>query len=465
MWQAYSDSNGGLTNIKKHYATSVDLYLPSAGLVGLYRRDLLSSLVSAGCCHLAVKILGYLDSPSLLAASLVCTEWQQLLLDCFYAAPKFRSRVWRAIFEPTKPTHMSRLNFSLAMARAAIVDVAVDDDLNLFALAILAGRPHVMSCSLFTQGKRRWVHRFTEHFPPSSLTCMSAGQSLVALGSKDGRIHVYEASRDFKSLRLTAILAHHCGAIHSILFSSGRILSCSDDMTVGVVTVLSDGSLMLSKLLHGHVSRVRALDAQADRVLSGSDDRSVKLWSLAAGAPATSVCTLTGHSGPVTGVLLALPLALSAAGCTVRVWDVNSTTCLKLLQHGDSPVTAMTWISTFRGVATVDASSTLRCFKLEDLETIREEIVSAATTTDITAPDSSLNASQNQNQNNCTTTLQNYSPKQSLKFYGSRDPRLVTAWPDNAILKLESIPHHFTAFAIRNQPQPTITVHCLDYVL
>ena len=37
------------------------------------------------------------------------------------------------------------------------------------------------------------------------------------------------------------------------------------------------------------------------------------------GSPSTSICTLTGHSGPVTGVLLALPLALSAAGCTVRV--------------------------------------------------------------------------------------------------------------------------------------------------
>ena len=54
-------------------------------------------------------------------------------------------------------------------------------------------------------------------------------------------------------------------------------------MTVGVVTILHDGSLKLSKLLHGHVSRVRALDSQGDRVLSGSDDRSVKLWSLAHG--------------------------------------------------------------------------------------------------------------------------------------------------------------------------------------
>ena len=70
------------------------------------------------------------------------------------------------------------------MSRAAVVDVCLDDDFNIFALGSLAGRPHVMSCSLFGQGKRRWMHRFMEHFEPASLTCISAGQSLVALGSK-----------------------------------------------------------------------------------------------------------------------------------------------------------------------------------------------------------------------------------------------------------------------------------------
>ena len=54
-------------------------------------------------------------------------------------------------------------------------------------------------------------------------------------------------------------------------------------MSVGVVNILPDGSLMLFKMLQGHVSRVRALDCHGDRVLSGSDDRSVKLWSLSPG--------------------------------------------------------------------------------------------------------------------------------------------------------------------------------------
>ena len=99
---------------------------------------------------------------------------------------------------------------------------------------------------------------------------------------------------------------------------------------------------------------------------------------------------------------------------------------------------------------------------LDNLETRQEEILAASSKrvieikSNLTPPSSPITS---------TMSLQHYSPKQSLKFYGSRDPRLVSAWPDNAILKLESIPHHFTAFSIRNNGrQPCITLHCLDYV-
>ncbi len=92
--------------------------------------------------------------------------------------------------------------------------------------------------------------------------------------------------------------------------------------------------------------------------------------------------TLTGHSGPVTCVQLSLPYALSAAGSTVRLWDVVQGTCLKLLQHDeDHHVTTMAWISTFKGVSTVDSEGKLRCFDLCDLETANHEIVAAASVT------------------------------------------------------------------------------------
>ena len=49
------------------------------------------------------------------------------------------------------------------MSRAAVVDVTVDDDLNIFTLALLGGRPHVMSCSLLTHGKRKVVIYFLKY--------------------------------------------------------------------------------------------------------------------------------------------------------------------------------------------------------------------------------------------------------------------------------------------------------------
>ena len=92
------------------------------------------------------------------------------------------------------------------------------------------------------------------------------------------------------------------------------------------------------------MGRVRSIHVQGDRVISGSDDRSVKLWSLDTLVPdhaqpesGKPIVTLTGHSGPVTGVLLpAQPYqqwAFSAAGCSVRLWDVTQGTCLKVYRR------------------------------------------------------------------------------------------------------------------------------------
>ena len=99
----------------------------------------------------------------------ISSDWQQYLLDWFYAVPKFRQRIYRAIFEQNSQqlllsknpsqqllSNTSKLTFSLALARSAIIDVTVDDDLNVFALALLSGKPHVMSCSLFTRVRQKY---------------------------------------------------------------------------------------------------------------------------------------------------------------------------------------------------------------------------------------------------------------------------------------------------------------------
>lgn len=41
----------------------------------------------------------------------------------------------------------------------------------------------------------------------------------------------------------------------------------------------------------------------------------------------------------------------------------------------------------------------------------------------------------------------------------------MTSWVDKVVMKVESVPHHFLAFAISNERVPTVFVHCLDYVV
>ena len=100
---------------------------------------------------------------------------------------------------------------------------------------------------LILQGRSRVIHRFQDYLEP--VTCISSGNSLVAIGSKFGKIYVYQSIINSGLVYITAILAHHTASVHKILFYKDQIISCSDDMTVGIVSLLSDGALVLSKIL------------------------------------------------------------------------------------------------------------------------------------------------------------------------------------------------------------------------
>ena len=100
MWHSSTDTPPPTKKLSTRCSNLT--YLSSGLVVSLCRRDLLSALVSAGCSHLAIKIFGYLDSPSLLACSLVCVDWQRLLLSYKYTTTRFRRRIRSAIFQVRK---------------------------------------------------------------------------------------------------------------------------------------------------------------------------------------------------------------------------------------------------------------------------------------------------------------------------------------------------------------------------
>ena len=78
--------------------------------------------------------------------------------------------------------------------------------------------------------------------------------------------------------------------VTKIVITEDKIVACSQDCSIVVITIGLDGSLLLSNILQaiirnifsqfewnnfdqGHVSRVRCLSVDGDQILSGSDDR------------------------------------------------------------------------------------------------------------------------------------------------------------------------------------------------
>jgi len=95
MWQAtyeFDCAPGGRPNVKNDTAAAASNqpflyqlettqqrynYFNSKSILDLHKHDVPMALMEAGCSHLSIKIFQYLDSASLLAASLVCLDWQQ----------------------------------------------------------------------------------------------------------------------------------------------------------------------------------------------------------------------------------------------------------------------------------------------------------------------------------------------------------------------------------------------------
>ena len=88
----------------------------------------------------------------------------------------------------------------------------------------------------------------------------------------------------------------------------------------------------------------------------------------------TSLFTFSGYFGLITAVLISNPIALSASGSALRLWNIENGTCLKLLQHSVScPILSMSWIPSFNGVFSLDSENTLRTFNLNQVQTCQNQ--------------------------------------------------------------------------------------------
>lgn len=162
------------------------------------------------------------------------------------------------------------------------------------------------------------------------------------------------SSASFKPYKQRHVLKGHGAAVSAVKFSpSGQFLgSASGDKTL---RIYSASSFSTKTSLVGHTHGVSDLAWSPDslRLASASDDATVRLYDTSSlqtlhswkpGKETLSIQTLKGHAGHVFCVDFHPRSSLLASGGfddTVRIWDVNSGKCVKVLADHQESVTAV----------------------------------------------------------------------------------------------------------------------------
>jgi WD40 repeat protein len=172
-----------------------------------------------------------------------------------------------------------------------------------------------------------------------AITCMElgqqlgAGRALLASGSDDGTVRLWETSRESS----VALLSGHKGAgkpSDNGGVSCLRLLASDDDLALGFRRrTLQIWDLAVCKLklnVQAHHAGVRDLQVSGTRLVTAANDRVVKVWDSAfrgTGGVLQPVQELREHGGPVQCVSLGGPadptVCTGAADGLVRVWDLR----------------------------------------------------------------------------------------------------------------------------------------------
>ena len=209
---------------------------------------------------------------------------------------------------------------------------------------------------------------------------------LLATGSRDNTVKIWDLSPDNKSATCVVTLAGHIDYVTSVTFhptatTPPLLASGSRDNTVKLWHLSPDSTTCVATL-EGHTGHVNyvAFHPTEPLLATGSQDKTVKLWLMSSdNSSATCVATLADHLAPVYSVAFhpTEPLLATGSGdTTVRVWRISlsAATCVGGLVLPVSPgnggykraVTSVAFHPTAPLLATGSADHTVRLWRLSD---------------------------------------------------------------------------------------------------
>ncbi|XP_028823223.1 CMT1A duplicated region transcript 1 protein-like isoform X2 [Denticeps clupeoides] len=323
--------------------------------VGLYR-----DFIRALPVHLAKRILGLLDAPTLHRCLRVSLHWGGLAKEVQEEAEVAMKRKMQA--KALQGNSISRASGTITTLQDVLVPVGdgtLEDDSSyrggafssvycgvktrpvqmeerdvyrgLYNVLVLQDRL-VVSCG--QEWKFWWSDVLTvPDRDDAARVVHSTGQQLVAISSKQHVVQLINVA----SLRVVPPeFRGHAGSIRALLLCEerGLVLSAGYDLTIRCWDLQSGSCTML---LRGHLGSITCLDLHGDVLVSGARDCRVKVWDLQTGRCDERL--RFRHGRPVLSVKVSEVTVVS--GCSagqVKMWSLETASLLKLVGGHQGPV-------------------------------------------------------------------------------------------------------------------------------